>query len=197
MADSGYDAVTVDDICAAANISKRTFFNYLTCKEHAIIGAPPAPLSEKIIRGFVAQHHDSVVDDMLNVALETMAHIPNLTAEQINTLRRHRKKILCENPPLALKRRTDVQHAQASITELCYRYFTRHQGADDDRNNDADTTECEEMRTKAEALSGVICLAVYIGHKRWLETADSSVEQLKKECRTALKDINNVMKEVV
>ena len=36
--------VTVDDIAAAAGVSVRTFFNYFTCKEAAIVGIPPEGL---------------------------------------------------------------------------------------------------------------------------------------------------------
>ena len=36
--------VTVDDIAAAAGVSVRTFFNYFTCKEAAIVGIPPEVL---------------------------------------------------------------------------------------------------------------------------------------------------------
>ncbi|MFD5867911.1 helix-turn-helix domain-containing protein [Corynebacterium sp. NPDC060344] len=38
IADRGYDDVTVEDICAAAEISRRTFFNYFSSKDHAIFG---------------------------------------------------------------------------------------------------------------------------------------------------------------
>ena len=34
----GYDGVTVEDICARAEISKKTFFNYFPSKAAAIMG---------------------------------------------------------------------------------------------------------------------------------------------------------------
>lgn len=34
----GYDAVTVDHICVRADVSKRTFFNYVPTKEAAVVG---------------------------------------------------------------------------------------------------------------------------------------------------------------
>lgn len=37
----GLDKVTVDQIAAAAGISPRTFFNYFSCKEEAVIGSDP------------------------------------------------------------------------------------------------------------------------------------------------------------
>jgi AcrR family transcriptional regulator len=37
----GLDAITVDEIAAAAGVSPRTFFNYFSCKEEAIVGVEP------------------------------------------------------------------------------------------------------------------------------------------------------------
>ncbi|OEY23596.1 hypothetical protein A0K93_03465 [Corynebacterium sp. BCW_4722] len=39
--ESGFDAVTVEDICAAAGISRRTFFNYMDSKDEAVLGVFP------------------------------------------------------------------------------------------------------------------------------------------------------------
>lgn len=42
----GFDNVTVDDICGAANISRRTFFNYMDSKDEAVLGVFPFAFNE-------------------------------------------------------------------------------------------------------------------------------------------------------
>jgi AcrR family transcriptional regulator len=41
----GLEAVTVEDIADAADVSVRTFFNYFSCKEEAIVGLEPELLA--------------------------------------------------------------------------------------------------------------------------------------------------------
>src|SRR5918997_1727322 len=42
----GLDRLTVEDIADAADVSVRTFFNYFSCKEEALVGVEPAVLDE-------------------------------------------------------------------------------------------------------------------------------------------------------
>ena len=42
----GLDRLTVEDIADAADVSVRTFFNYFSCKEEALVGVEPAVLAE-------------------------------------------------------------------------------------------------------------------------------------------------------
>lgn len=40
-----YHSVTLEDICSAAKISRRTFFNYFDSKDHVALGVAPPPLT--------------------------------------------------------------------------------------------------------------------------------------------------------
>ena len=56
--DHGFDAVTVEDICQAAGISRRTFFNYVDSKECAVFGAAPKEIGEREIAAFCENRHE-------------------------------------------------------------------------------------------------------------------------------------------
>ncbi|NUT70727.1 TetR/AcrR family transcriptional regulator [Pseudarthrobacter sp. C4D7] len=53
-ADRGLNGYTVEEVCGAAGISRRTFFNYFPTKEDAIIGHADDDIPADVIEEFVA-----------------------------------------------------------------------------------------------------------------------------------------------
>ena len=61
----GYDGVTVEDICARAEISKKTFFNYFPSKAAAIMGRLDSfPDDEQLVR-ILEEHSEACYLDVL------------------------------------------------------------------------------------------------------------------------------------
>lgn len=54
--DKGPESVTVDQIAAEANVSPRTFFNYFSTKEDAILGLQEPSIDPRLLDGFSAEH---------------------------------------------------------------------------------------------------------------------------------------------
>jgi AcrR family transcriptional regulator len=68
VAERGLDHVSVDDITARADVSPRTFFNYFSCKDDAVLGLDPDAMHRQV-RAF----HDRPADESPVQALRTVA----------------------------------------------------------------------------------------------------------------------------
>ena len=62
VAERGLAGVTVDQICEAAGISPRTFFNYFPSKGSAVLGIPELEITAEQRSRFLAGHRPLVVD---------------------------------------------------------------------------------------------------------------------------------------
>lgn len=57
----GFDNVTVEDICEAADISRRTFFNYMETKDEAVLGRFPFTYSPEVLERIRTTQTDNVL----------------------------------------------------------------------------------------------------------------------------------------
>src|SRR3546814_470556 len=71
-AERGLEAVTVDDIAAAADVSPRTFFNYFSSKEQAIVGVEPAVLEDLAASLLERPREERPIEAVAAVLLERM-----------------------------------------------------------------------------------------------------------------------------
>ena len=90
----GVDAVTIEDICAAAEISRRTFFNYVESKDEAIIGTIPFELDAAGRETIENTPSDNLVSLILSQLRETHS------VDNRGWLER-RRRVISDNPPLA------------------------------------------------------------------------------------------------
>ena len=71
--ENGIRSVTVDQVCAAAGVSRSTFFNYFPSLEYAIFGAPldyDPELTQRVLAG-----HG---EELTGVVVEAQLHTPTL-----------------------------------------------------------------------------------------------------------------------
>jgi AcrR family transcriptional regulator len=74
----GFDKVTIDEICADAGISVRTFFNYFPNKESAIAYGP-SDIPEELVDEFVASGpagYSVVLDELITLAAHHLRDMP-------------------------------------------------------------------------------------------------------------------------
>ena len=86
----GFDGVTVEQIARAAGVSLRTFFNYFSSKEEAVM-AGDKQTAETFVREFAARPRDEPVLVALREALHSMypAHVDLERLRATRQLRRH------------------------------------------------------------------------------------------------------------
>lgn len=117
----GYDNVTVDDICRASGISRRTFFNYVDSKDEAILGSFPFTFTPEALDRI----RDTPSDNVLDLVIRSIVVEPGRFDGPAATCRRE----LLENNP-------GLMHAEATrkrgfLTELgraVYDHFERFPG---------------------------------------------------------------------
>ncbi|MFC4222403.1 TetR family transcriptional regulator [Lysinibacter cavernae] len=92
----GFDQATVDAMCAEANVSPRTFFNYFESKEDAILGVFDEKLDEASITECVAA---SSTDDILESIMDVLFKLLGPSVSGVS-LQKSRIEIIKQNPHL-------------------------------------------------------------------------------------------------
>ena len=84
----GFDKVTIDEICAEAGISTRTFFNYFPNKESAIAYGPsdlPAELAEDFVAAGAAPYR-VVLAELITLAAHHLRDMPPMREQAAGML---------------------------------------------------------------------------------------------------------------
>ena len=141
--------VTVEEICAVADLSPRTFFNYFSSKEEAILGEPPAVPSDDTLAEFEAGGPTGeVVADLREViAPHLEASLP--TIEQMH-LRRH---VLEHHPELM----PHMMGAFMAIERRLVEAVARRDGVEPDS-------------VHAHVVGGVASVAMRMSVHRWISS---------------------------
>ena len=72
-AERGLGGFTVQEVCDEADVSRRTFFNYFSSKEDAILGVHPDDEFEHLSSGFLergSRGWSVVIDDLVDLAID-------------------------------------------------------------------------------------------------------------------------------
>ncbi|OLM31443.1 Transcriptional regulator, TetR family [Pseudonocardia sp. Ae717_Ps2] len=83
----GLDAVTVEQIADAADVAPRTFFNYFTSKEEAVVAANESA-ADTLLTAFTARPDDEPVTESLRHALRAVVTDPGYL-DRVQALRGH------------------------------------------------------------------------------------------------------------
>lgn len=182
VAAHGFNAVTVDDICQAVQISKRTFFNYVESKEQAVLGAPPQKPTGDQREAFLSTQHENLFKVLLALSLDNLVGQDTSTPDKRSEIIRRRKKIRRENPELDHQASTLITAYFTAIQDLATEYFTRYPQS-------CSLGEDSDPSREAETLALVITSAIRGGYNRWISNSGGDNKNLKTKCNEALDDI--------
>jgi AcrR family transcriptional regulator len=124
--DEGLGAVTVDEISRRADISPRTFFNYFTSKDQALLGEDPTLPSDDSIDAFVAGLPSG---DLMSDVGELLAHSTQELIED-RELMPERQQVLKENPQLFGQRMASMKEFQAHLAAVIVRRLAAEEPGD-------------------------------------------------------------------
>ena len=117
----GYDGVTVEDICARAEISKKTFFNYFPSKASVIMGRMDAFPDDERLLEILAEHDEACYLDVLVGVVSTTVSAG--VDDEIESLRR---EALRSMPQLFFHGQRDLLAVQRSIAAALRSYLGEH-----------------------------------------------------------------------
>ena len=160
----GFDNVTVDMICHASEISQRTFFNYFTTKDAAVIGAEPPHVDEAEARQFISSDSDLLAE--LLTLMTTMA--ANLNFDE--KLLTDRIMVFGQNPELMQRQMERMSRVTTEVTELVYLRLKRAAGAA--AGPSGVPVNEPDLRDQAELLTHAIMGVLRFVAMRWIPTAD-------------------------
>lgn len=89
----GYDNVTVEEICTAADISRRTFFNYMDSKDEAVLGPMPFHFTADSLERIRSTQSGNVLDLVISSVEVVPEGTDPSTSEQ-------RRRLIEANPAL-------------------------------------------------------------------------------------------------
>jgi AcrR family transcriptional regulator len=164
VTERGIDGATIDDICAVAGFSHRTFFNYFPSKESALIAGLSLSFEGEFAEDFVGSHGE-VYADLKRLLLRLVR-----TNQERGEQWRDRVILLAENPALIASRR---DHQVELTRELVAVIRLRLPGED-----------------RAEILAGMVMIAIATAVRRWSSArGDTPFDEVLHESFEVVDDI--------
>lgn len=122
----GLDGVTVDEIARVADVSPRTFFNYFSSKDAAIVGDKPLLPGDAEIERFIAAD-GAMIDDLA----ELLASAAGTNTQDLELVQL-RRELVKSTPQLMAMRMASMRHFEEDLVAIVARRLRRQHPARDE-----------------------------------------------------------------
>ncbi|KQB83670.1 TetR/AcrR family transcriptional regulator [Corynebacterium oculi] len=180
VCERGYESVTVEDICSAAEVSRRTFFNYVESKEIAIFGRPARLPPPEARHRFLRTEHPNLVAAVVDTLFDAFV------AEQDGQLLRRRKAIRQAHPEIFYARFAQSHEIHQEVARMVTQYLKEQP----QRRRLSGPAERE-----AHAVVTLAGASMQLGMRRWMNGDENTVEALRSDIHGALTDLTAIEKE--
>lgn len=175
----GFDNVTIEDICAEAGISKRTFFNYVESKESVAIGHTAKLPTDEEREAFLAKRHENVIDTVFDLVINLFGNHDNSKSGVAGDIMRRRKEIRVKHPELAVQHFARFHQAREGLEHLIVEYFEKWPGS---QHLD------ESADREAIAIVGLLISVMLQGSREWHDMPQGTQADFQACCRKAIKN---------
>jgi AcrR family transcriptional regulator len=171
IGEHGLEAVTVDMISRRADVSPRTFFNYFTSKEEAVVGDPPQLSDGAELDAFVADHDGSLLDGLVHL----LDHAAT-TATTDRELVQRRRAVLRAYPELFARRMASVRVFEERVTAVVAQRLASDGGLASTIEGSDGLDGADSVASRANLVALVVIATLRHAWAEWID--DDDVEHL-------------------
>ncbi|MBB3455550.1 AcrR family transcriptional regulator [Rhizobium sp. BK313] len=174
----GFDGTTIEDITEAADVSKRSFFDYFPSKEEVVF-AWQDNFSDELVDAIAAQPKDASIVEVIEGALTSA-----LLAASSDPQRLAIGALIRDTPALCARDQLKYAKLEGKLTDALY---ARSGGG-------------EEERFRLRLLSAIVVSTLRIGGERWNEgpqelSLQDFAHRVFEQLWTALADLGTLLRQ--
>ncbi|WP_236630252.1 TetR/AcrR family transcriptional regulator [Corynebacterium atypicum] len=180
-----FDSVTVEEICARAGVSRRTFFNYFDSKETAVFGIPASVPAQRAAESFLEAEHPDLIAALVRLYVDHVIFGPRPDGQRPTAAVVRRRKVINRRSPHSVARRCyRAPELLNDLHGLISRYLDRHPGR---------LAEfCAAGVAASDCARGLLVLSIaasHLGIQHWVNSESTDLADLTPICQQALGEI--------